>query len=740
MSSSLSLDFESSSDVIKAGWLERKSLTLGRWAPRFYLLRDTFLFICKQEPTSYAEGVAKPDHVIWLHAGGEAKSVPAASSSTKFIFSVTVTEPSREEHLLSAHTEEEREAWVTAISAALKIVENEAAEAEAEAAATASAAAAHHAHHHRVASSSSAQGSRTPSPSRSGSSLSTTTHHHNRTVSTASTIATAASSSLSMMAQSASPASPAGASLMRGGGIGVGPDTLSPKPDPLRLDQFTLRSRNNILSGAGDEADDDKGGGSCFDPLPENDGDGDSDNERSGSSRRSGADVTARTTSASSAAASSAPDDSSMDHLASTPASPPFRPSHSRVSSALSSPGRGSGSSGSGSLGRLPPAPVVSAVDDETRSKLRQIEESGNDPELVALLAEQQVALDKLAKLRLHRKVLTNEIALLTPRLTMQTKLNGHYNDEVALHRTLQSKRTAHRIQVCKWAENMRSRLQRSEPQAFLKQQRRQQAQAMRQQHEQQLLLQQQQQQQQQRYHHPSASSRANHHHQHHLSSPSPSHSSMALPNSPASPFSNHLPPLSSPTSPMVSSSAPQSPMNPGAGSVTAVTVLSPAELIRLSNVELESVEREVRSRVPSEPVSPDLLTALQREESAYANADDDNGDTAHGRASLEQLEQWSAESRQRASSTAMSSLPPASSSSSSASDTYQTLLKTHNAALSDLAHLVCGVLLREIAGRKQLNLLQESIYRLTTQKETEYRNRYTTAAEEALAVQGKRK
>jgi len=171
------------------------------------------------------------------------------------------------------------------------------------------------------------------------------------------------------------------------------------------------------------------------------------------------------------------------------------------------------------------------------------------------------------------------------------------------------------------------------------------------------------------------------------------------------------------------------------------VTVLSPAELIRLSNAELESVEREVRSRVPSEPVSPDLLTALQREESAYANADDDNGDSAaHGRASLEQLEQWSAESRQRASSTAMSSLPPTSSSSPSASDTYQTLLKTHNAALSDLAHLVCGVLLREIAGRKQLNLLQESIYRLTTQKETEYRNRYTTAAEEALAAQGKRK
>jgi hypothetical protein len=378
---------------------------------------------------------------------------------------------------------------------------------------------------------------------------------------------------------------------------------------------------------------------------------------------------------------------------------------------------------------------VVSAVDDETRSKLRQIEESGNDPELIALLAEQQVALDKLAKLRLHRKVLTNEIALLTPRLTMQTKLNGHYNDEVALHRTLQSKRTAHRIQVCKWAENMRSRLQRSEPQAFLKQQRRQQAQAMRQQHEQLLL---QQQQQQQRYHHPSASSRANHH----LSSPSHSYSSMALPNSPASPFSNHLPPLSSPTSPMGSScsgSAPQSPMNPGTGSVAAVNVLSPAELIRLSNAELESVEREVRSRVPSEPVSPDLLTALQREESTYANADDDHGDAAHGRASLEQLEQWSAESRQRASSTAMPSPPPVSSS-SSASDTYQTLLKTHNAALSDLAHLVCGVLLREIAGRKQLNLLQESIYRLTTQKETEYRNRYTTAAEETLAAQSKRK
>ena len=66
---------------------------------------------------------------------------------------------------------------------------------------------------------------------------------------------------------------------------------------------------------------------------------------------------------------------------------------------------------------------------------------------------------------------------------------------------------------------------------------------------------------------------------------------------------------------------------------------LAHSELIRLSNLELDSVEREVRMRRPAEGPAPDLLTSLQREEASFEEAD------AHTRAqavtSLDQLEEW---------------------------------------------------------------------------------------------------
>jgi len=123
----MSIDF-SDGDIAKCGWLERKGLTLGRWATRFIILRDAFLFVCRQQPTALADGIAHPDHVIWLHAAGGAVTSTPGSKSGRFFFTVSVTEPYPVAHLLSAHSEEERDSWVEKINDALHIIENEDAE------------------------------------------------------------------------------------------------------------------------------------------------------------------------------------------------------------------------------------------------------------------------------------------------------------------------------------------------------------------------------------------------------------------------------------------------------------------------------------------------------------------------------------------------------------------------------------------------------------------------------------
>jgi hypothetical protein len=58
------------SDVVKAGVLDRRGLVFGRWKRRFYILRDTFLFVCKDEPASLDDGIAHPSYVIFLNSVG----------------------------------------------------------------------------------------------------------------------------------------------------------------------------------------------------------------------------------------------------------------------------------------------------------------------------------------------------------------------------------------------------------------------------------------------------------------------------------------------------------------------------------------------------------------------------------------------------------------------------------------------------------------------------------------------
>ena len=126
---------------------------------------------------------------------------------------------------------------------------------------------------------------------------------------------------------------------------------------------------------------------------------------------------------------------------------------HSRASSssfsAAAAPRSTSSRSGFGvgpipSLSASPPPSVsVSAVDDDTRLKLAQVEAGNNDPELLVLQRETQLVDDKIAKLRLHKKVLANEIKSLTPKLAIQAKVNRSYGEEIQLYKALASKRAA---------------------------------------------------------------------------------------------------------------------------------------------------------------------------------------------------------------------------------------------------------------------------------------------------------
>jgi hypothetical protein len=192
------------------------------------------------------------------------------------------------------------------------------------------------------------------------------------------------------------------------------------------------------------------------------------------------------------------------------------------------------------------------------------------------------------------------------------------------------------------------------------------------------------------------------------------------------------------------------SPGGGSGGSNGAPGKLAHSELIRLSNLELDSVEREVRMRRPAEGPAPDLLTSLQREEASFEEAD------AHTRAqavtSLEQLEEWNRQRqrgpgsngsapldhqmqqqqqvqiRQRAPSNAgLGPMPPLTV--PSAADSYSLLLRAHTASLNNLTHLVVSVLLREIDIRRQLNLLQDSIFKLTSEKENSFRNAHASLA-----------
>lgn len=335
------------------------------------------------------------------------------------------------------------------------------------------------------------------------------------------------------------------------------------------------------------------------------------------------------------------------------------------------------------------PSVSVSAVDDDTRSKLKQLEASSQDPELLAMAADQQVLDDKLTKLKLHTKVLRNELKSLMPRVGIQNKVNASYADEIQFHRSLHSKRTAHRIQMCNWLIAMKTRLARSEPSAILKQQRRQTAQQM---------MHQQQQQ---------------HHHQSIYDSPSSQYSSPVSQRSGSS--------FGSPTSPSVASPS---------------SKVSHNDLIRLSHGDLDSIESELRARRPDAPPATQLLSALEREELMFVDADatvrppslsidgNGSGDDWSARAalstSMSRLEDAIGAFSRSSRATRKSFSSPAAIVPSH--DSHRQLLDAHTASLHDTTHVLINILMREVAIRRQLNLLQQGIYKLTSEKESSFR------------------
>lgn len=77
-------------DVVKAGVLDRRGLVFGRWGRRFYILRDTFLFVCKEEPESLPEGIAHPSYVIFLNSPNVECRETAPSKGHPHVFTITL--------------------------------------------------------------------------------------------------------------------------------------------------------------------------------------------------------------------------------------------------------------------------------------------------------------------------------------------------------------------------------------------------------------------------------------------------------------------------------------------------------------------------------------------------------------------------------------------------------------------------------------------------------------------------
>ena len=754
------MDYSEQSDVLKAGFLDRKGLMLGRWARRFYILRDTFLFICKIEPAFLSEGIARPDNVIFLNTSGcscrawEGK----IDKAHPFMFTLSVTEPTKEEHVLAAASEQERAQWIEGICGSIKLhldaVEAAASSAllVAQRAANSRSGSRNHSHpgsrdasparsipgaqHQRQgsysrsqsghsvgsggggASSGSAGASaagRLPKPQLRGSSLGHSSNGHlDPTLSqtmppqggylhpdgsddansfaqhqqpeehaAGAAAAASAATSVDNVAAAASPNLPS--SIARAGSLRQ--PVASSSSEQLRLDQFTLRTRSNILGGVEDH-DDEAAFASPVpsqlypqhslpplydddEPQPGGPAGGGSGGQQQQPQHAGEGDGVTESQSPSSAG-------SSLHHQRSNTSTTPSLPSSPRV------PTRGS-----------TPSLSVSAVDEETRLKLAVIEGCTSDPELQTLSSDLRLIDEKVQKLRLHKRVLANEIKNLTPKLAIQTKVNNSYLEEIQLHRALQGKRSAHRVHVLKWVASVQSRLARAEPMAFLKMHRK---------------LQRQQQQQQQQL------LQSGQHNPYVLSTPPPAlRAGQMLPTSPATPYSAHLP--AGGLTP-----AAMSPVAPASGSSA---LISHADLIRLSNTELDSLEREVRAHRPEEPCSPELLTTLQIQEAMYTDAD------AHRSVGGIEDEEWNREASHaaRASPPAPSLGLASSPGSSAAADSYTALLRSHTSLLNDLTHLLVSILLREIETRRQLNLLQGSIHKLTTEKEISFRHTYAAKA-----------
>lgn len=435
--------------------------------------------------------------------------------------------------------------------------------------------------------------------------------------------------------------------------------------DQLRLDAFTLRTQSSILD---DDNDTDFG-------SHEND----FDSTASFNHLRSQGDAHLYDDEA---AETPLPPQPSHTRNVSTPlTSSPFSPSN------RSTPHKGHG-----------PSASISALDEETRLKLKQIEESSNDPELLNLIKEQQILDDKIAKLRLHKKVLGNELKTLLPKLAVQQKVNSQFSEEIAFHKALKSKRTAHRITVCNWALTMKQRLARCEPSILLKQHRRQ-AQMFQQ-----------------------------------FSPNSPNNNT---PNGYGSPPSqtNQTPTsrkqsIFSPQTLTVSPTSPYSPLSP-------TSKLAHSDLIRLSNHELSVIETELLARRPDEPPSSHVLSAFEKEDMMYVDADaslrppdlSDAFNDDRPRGVSERLAATTISNIDKGATPKSASAPDAVT--KAHTDPHYLLLRAHTTALNDFTHLVTNILLREVAIRRQLNLLQHSIYKLTSAKESEFRSHHALTVAE---------
>ena len=760
-------------DVLKAGVLDRRGLVLGRWKRRFYILRDTFLFICREEPESLADGIARPDHVIFLNTTGVDCRESPPDKKHPHLFTITIKQP-KEEHVLAAPTEEERADWVEKINASIKL-STDAAEAAASAADRPSS--------RNSSRAGSRAGSRTnsPAPPRpssrvskppgSGSSSShahtlppsasfinggaATTEEYDAPTSDAHAVGTVPSGVGALGKASPSP-SPArvrkdGASKIRkqlfvatpndaanvpgaGGaninrtialpqaglaGLSLQPSAAGstraaitaissgPAADALRLDAFTLRTRTSILDGGEDDDDAFEGTQSrtASSPCPTTEADLYDAEENTDISAPAQPNGSAHARSPSAEPLS--PSTSTTNHHRRSATSLGTFPASPRTPSRQQSTGDSNHAS----------SQSISALDSDTLLKLKQIEASSHDPELLELMKEHGVLDEKIAKLKLHKRVLGNELKSLLPRLGIQTKVNVSYLDEIKYVRALHAKRHAHVIQTSAWVGEMRERLKRSEPQAFLKAQRR----------AAQMELLRQQGYTSSAYTSP-ASQRSN----------GTDHSSHVTPSTPAGygRASPRTPYVSTPGTPATPHQQQVSPnQQTSNGSALSGTKIVHSELIRLSNQELDTIEEELRTRMPTEPPSPHALSALELDEQAFVEAD----------ASVRPPElgsdaRWIAQTRRRSNGSRARAMsddggvdePSSAPSTCDSSDPHTQLLRAHTRSLNDLTHVLLNILLREVALRRQVNLLQQSIYKLTSEKESSFRAKHALTASNA--------